>query len=335
MAGFFCAQSGPGEESMVYLFHGEDALACEEALEKLRQAEIPAEAADLAVTRLEGATLSIASLIEHCAAAPLLSPRRLIIIEGIAGRLEKNAEPHLAQQLREYLPHLARTTTLVFRERSRLGPKHPLVALVAACGQVQEFAPRRGRDLSRWIAEQVRRAGAEITPAACDLLAATGGSEAMALHHEIEKLVIYVGPQGQIDEHLVSELASEAHLSDIFALVDAIGQRRRARAMLELRRLLQAGQHPLYLLAMVVRQFRLLLQVKAIPAGDRQPDQVARILGVHPFVAEKTIAQAQPFRRQELERTYHRLVQADQEIKTGQHEDEVALELAIVDVTGG
>lgn len=320
---------------MVYLFHGEDAFACEQALGHLLQAEIPAAAADLAVTRLDGNTLTIAALIEHCAAAPLLSPRRAIIVEGLAGRLEqKVAAATLLKQLQDYLPGLPESTILVFRERSALPARHALVALVSRIGQVREFSPPRGRELSRWIAEQVRREGAEITPAGCDLLAATCGTDPAVLHHEIEKLVSYVGPQGRIEEHLVSELASAGRLSDIFALVDAIGQRRRARAMLELHRLCQAGQHPLAILGMVVRQFRLILQVKAIPAGERQPEQVARILGVHPYVAEKAITQGQSFRREELERIYHRLLQADREIKTGQHEGEVALELAIVEITG-
>ena len=319
---------------MVYLIHGEDSFACEQALANLQQAEIPSAVVDLAVTRLDGTTLTIATLIEHCAAAPFLSPRRLVIVEGLAGRLEKGQSGALLKQLQDYLPRLSESTLLVFRERSALSSRHPLVVLVGKFGQVKEFSPPRGRELSRWIAEQVRREGAEITPAACDLLAATSGSDPATLHHEIEKLVSYVGPQGQIDETLVGELASAGRLSDIFALVDAIGQRRRARAMLELRRLLQAGQHPLYILSMVVRQFRLLLQVKGIPAGERQPEQVARLLGVHPYVAEKTIAQGQSFRREELERIYHRLLHADHEIKTGRHEDEMALELAIVEVTG-
>lgn len=331
MAGFLCARR---EDSMVYLFHGEDSFACEHALANLQQAEIPAAVADLAVTRLDGATLTIPALIEHCAAAPFLSPRRLVIVDGLAGRLEKGQPNTLLKPLQDYLPRLPESTILVFRERSALPARHPLVALVAKVGQVREFGPPRGRELSRWIAEQVRQEGAEITPAACDLLAATSGGDPATLHHEIEKLVSYVGPQGRIDEALVGELASAGRLSDIFALVDAIGQRRRARAMLELHRLLQAGQHPLYILSMVVRQFRLLLQVKGIPAGERQPEQVARILGVHPYVAEKAIAQGQSFHREELEQIYHRLVRADQEIKTGRHEDEVALELAIVEVTG-
>lgn len=319
---------------MVYLFHGEDLVAAEEALDRLLREKVPPEVWELAVSRLEGETLAPATLIEHCQALPFLSPCRAVIVEGLGKRLEQKEGESFLSTLRDFLPRLPSTTLLIFRERVRLSATHPLVALVRPLGEVQEFTPPKGRDLSLWIAQEVRRQGAEITPAACDLLAATVGTDTAILRREVEKLAIYVGPQGRIDERLVAELASEARLSDIFALVDAIGQRRRARAMLELRRLLQAGQHPLYILSMIVRQFRLLLEVKGLPPGDRRPEQVARILGLHPFVAEKVVAQAQRLQREELQRIYSRLVEVDREIKTGRRDGEVALELAVVEVAG-
>lgn len=319
---------------MVYLFHGEDLVAAEEALDRLLREKVPPEVWDLAVSHLEGETLTPATLIEHCLALPFLSPCRAVIVEGLAKRLEQKEGEAFLSRLRDFLPRLPSATLLIFRERARLAATHPLVALVRPLGEVREFMPPKGRDLSLWIAQEVRRQGAEITLAACDLLAATVGTDTAVLRREVEKLVIYVGPQGTIDERLVAELASEARLSDIFALVDAIGQRRRARAMLELRRLLQAGQHPLYILSMIVRQFRLLLEVKGLPPGERRPEQVARILGLHPFVAEKVVSQAQKLQREELERIYSRLVEVDREIKTGRRDGEVALELAVVEVAG-
>ncbi|MGB9722297.1 MAG: DNA polymerase III subunit delta [Chloroflexia bacterium] len=320
---------------MVYLFHGEDLVAAEESLKRLLQEKVPPEFWEPAISRLDGETLSPAVLIEHCQALPFLSPCRAVIVEGLGKRLEqKGAGEAFLAHLRDFLPRLSPNTLLIFRERVRLAATHPLVALVRPLGEVREFTPPRGRDLSLWIAQEVRRQGAEITPAACDLLASTVGTDTAVLRHEVEKLVLYVGPQGRIDERLVAELASEARLSDIFALVDAIGQRRRARAMLELRRLLQAGQHPLYILSMIVRQFRLLLEVKGLPAGERRPEQVARVLGLHPFVAEKVVVQAQRLSREELESIYRRLVEVDREIKTGRRDGEVALELAVVEVAG-
>lgn len=318
---------------MIYLFHGEDRVGCEEALAALRQEVLPSEGADLAFIQLDGEELSVAALIEHCQALPFLSPRRLVVVVGLAGRLERKGGD-LLQQLADYLPHLAPTTVLVFREPRALPADHPLVALVRQVGQVREFAPPRERELPAWVARRVRLEGAEITPAACELLVEAVGNDTGVLLREIEKLVAHVGPQGKIDERLVAELASGARLSDVFALVDALGRRRRARALVELRRLLQAGEHPLGVLAMVARQFRLLWQTKGLPAGSQHAEEAARALRVPRFVAEKLLEQARLFRQEELERIYERLVEADREIKTGQRDGEVVLELLVVELGG-
>ncbi len=318
---------------MIYLLHGEDRVACEEALAQLRREVLPSEGADFAFTQLDGEELSVAELIEHCQALPFLSPRRLVVVVGLAGRLERKGSD-LLQRLAEYLPHLAPTTVLVFREPRALPADHPLVALVQRVGQVREFALPRDRELPAWIARRVRLEGAEITPAACELLVAAVGNDTAILLREIEKLVAYVGPQGRIDERLVAELASGARLSDVFALVDALGHRRRARALVELRRLLQAGEHPLAILAMVARQFRLLWQTKGLPTGSQHAEEVARTLRVPRFVAEKLLEQARLFRQEELQRIYERLVEADREVKTGQREGEVVLELLVVEIAG-
>lgn len=320
---------------MIYLLHGDDVMASEEALRQLLAEAVPPAALDLALTRLDGAGLSTAALIEHCEALPFLSPKRVVVVEGLAGRLEskgRGQEPGLLKQLRDYLPRMAGTTVLILRERAALAANHPLVITVSKLGEVREFNPPRGRELSRWIAQQAQREGCEITPAAADLLAATAGTDAAVLRQEVAKLATYVGTQGRIDERLVAELASAGRLSDIFGLVDAIGLRRRAQAMVELRRLLDAGQHPLYILTMVVRQFRLLLLVRALPAGERRPESAARALRLHPYVADKIVTQSQAFRREDLEQIYHRLVAAEQEIKTGKRDGEVALELLVAEV---
>jgi DNA polymerase-3 subunit delta len=325
-----------GEGVVVYLFHGEDTVACEEALAEIQREAVPADLLDLALTRLEGEGLSVGTLIEHCDALPFLSPKRLVIVERLAAQITKSGgrSSSFYKGLQEYLPRMAQTTILILRERDRLPRKHPLISLIDEVGRVREFTPPRGRKLAAWIGQQVRREGAEITPAAANLLAATVGTESAILLREIEKLVTYVGPEGKIEERLVAELSSDAQLDNIFDLVDAIGLRRRGRALVELQRLFQAGQHPLYILAMVVRQFRLLLQVKGLPSGDRRPDQAARTLKIHPFVAEKVVSQARLFRAGELSRVYGRLVETDREIKTGQRDAEVALELLVVEVTG-
>jgi len=60
---------------------------------------------------------------------------------------------------------------------------------------------------------------------------------------------------------------------------------------------------------------------------------VARALGVHPFVAEKTTQQAQRFSIESLEAIYHRLLNIDEEVKTSQITLDLAMDTLVVELT--
>jgi DNA polymerase III delta subunit len=60
---------------------------------------------------------------------------------------------------------------------------------------------------------------------------------------------------------------------------------------------------------------------------------VARALGVHPFVAEKTAGQAARFSIEALENIYRKLLGIDEMVKTGQFTLDLALDALIVELT--
>ena len=85
---------------------------------------------------------------------------------------------------------------------------------------------------------------------------------------------------------------------------------------------------------MIVRQFRLLIQVKELQEDTLPPDAIARQLGLHPFVAKKIGEQSRNFSLAQLETIYRRLLDIDVEIKTGQTSDVLALDLLVAGLAG-
>ena len=85
---------------------------------------------------------------------------------------------------------------------------------------------------------------------------------------------------------------------------------------------------------MVVRQFRLLIQAREILDGRGNQNDVARALGVHPFVAEKAAQQAARFSIESLESIYRRLLKIDEGVKTSQVTLDLALDTLVVELAG-
>jgi DNA polymerase-3 subunit delta len=323
---------------MFYVFHGPDELSRTEALAKLRDQMGDPSLAELNTTVLDGDSLTLGQLREVCDALPFMSDRRLVIVHNYLTRLggggKRKGGP--LDDLVDYLPTMPDSVRLIFVEAEALPKKHPVLKLAEKHekGHVQAFGgPGRG-ELTGWVATRVEAKGATIERPAADALAVAVGDDLRLLDSEIEKLAIYVGDERPITADDVGLLVPYAGTANVFAMVDAIGRRDGRTALRLLHKLLDENAAPLYLLSMIVRQFRILIQVKELSAGGLASSTIAKRAGLHPFVAEKAGRQAMNFSMGQLEVIYARLLETDLAIKTGQVEDVLALDTLVAALCG-
>lgn len=321
-----------------YVFHGADEFTRAETLADFKRRLGPPDTVDLNTTLLDGRNLTLAELRYACDAIPFLAEKRLVIVKGLLTRLtpRKGQELSTAQKeylaaLTDYLPRLPETTRLVFVEDGPLPAKHPILQLAQReeRGYVKRFDPPDAKALPRWIAKRVRRHGGEIEPQAARQLAALVGADLRLLDQEIAKLVTYTNAKRPITKADVEAVVPYAQTAVVFDLVDALGRRDGRTAAQTLHRLLDAGEHPLGLLAMIARQFRLLIQVKELKAQGSSSRDIAQTLKLHPFPARKLHNQATHFTAAQLEKVYRHLLDTDVAIKSGEIEAEVALDLLV------
>ncbi len=324
-----------------YIFHGADEFTRAETLADFKRRLGPPDTVDLNTTIMGGGTLTLAKLRHACDAIPFLAEKRLVIVEGLLTRLAPRKDRELSTSQRElltaladYLPRLPETTRLVFIEDKPLPARHSMLRLAQReeRGYVKRFDPPDAKVLPRWIEKRVRKYGGEIEPQAAQQLAAVVGTDLRLLDQEIIKLVTYTqSPTGgqAITIADIEAVVPYAQAAVVFDLVDALGRRDGRTAAQTLHRLLDAGEHPLMLLAMIVRQFRLLIQVKELKAGGSTPHDIAKALRLHPFPARKLHTQATHFTAAQLEAVYRHLLDTDVAIKTGKIDPEVALDLLV------
>jgi DNA polymerase-3 subunit delta len=324
---------------MYYVFHGDDEFSLSEALTRLKDRMGDPEMVDINTTALNGRTVDLSELIHACDAVPFLGERRLVVVERMLERFDprkggrSEADQVLLDGLRDYLGHLPDTTRLIFVETKTLHGNNPILrqAQRASDAYVEEFGVPNPRTIAGWITHRVKGKGAEIQSGAAVALSAYAGDDLRLLDQEIEKLLTYTNRR-PITEADVRRLVPAATESDIFAMVDALGQRKGDAALMRLHELLEAGESPIYLLYMITRQFRILTQVKELLRQGVPAPTVASRLSLHPFVAKKAQAQAKNFSLEQLANAYRRILGADEAIKTGKLDAELALDLLVADL---
>ncbi|MFN3491944.1 MAG: DNA polymerase III subunit delta, partial [Anaerolineales bacterium] len=197
--------------------------------------------------------------------------------------------------------------------------------------KTQAFFLPKQRDMTGWILNEAKNQNGKIEPAAASKLAEMVGVDTRQAGMEIAKLLAYVNWQRPVRTSDVEAVCIVTSQQSVFDFVDALSQGNGKAAQKLLHRLLE-NEDPFSLWGMVVRQFRLLIQAREILDGRGNKDDVARALGVHPYVAEKTTGQAARFSIESLENIYHRLLKIDEQVKTSQVTLDLALDTLIVEL---
>lgn len=316
---------------MFYIFHGDDTHTQQETLTTLISKMGDPSMLDLNTTRLES-NVSFAELQQAAGAIPFLASVRLVIVKAL---LSTKPAPAFIEQLVHYLPQMPETTRLFFLETKALPAKHPLIKLAEKeeTGYVKKFSRPEGSALERWIRDQVAVRHGRIQPRAVHLLAGNLGGNLEMLANEVEKLVLYKGEGEEITTEDVTLLSPYAAEANIFDLVDALGNRNSKKAALLLQQKFSEGTDPFYLFSMIIRQFRLLIQVKELAETGKRPLAISQELKLHNFVVGKLYQQGQGFSLAQLEQIYRHLLDIDVGVKTGRHDMVTALNLLVAALT--
>lgn len=181
-----------------------------------------------------------------------------------------------------------------------------------AGGVAKSFEPLTGKQLENWLAKEAEGLEVNIKPPVLSRLVEWVGKDSWRLRLELEKLASYSKAKGEKEIALtaVELLVTKPLEQNIFAAIDALGNRQRGQAITLLARELEAGADPFRVFSMFVYQFRNLLSVK-----DNNGKAPA---GMHPYVFKKISEQASRFTLAELKQKFTRLAEADLLIKSGQ-----------------
>ena len=334
-----------------YLVHGPDEFASAEFVAGLKSKLGDPGLAELNTTLFDGRSVTLPEVRAVTEALPFLAPRRLVVVDGWLTRLlgkpaadadaarddDGDARPSGGREalaaLLDYLPHLPASTALVCVEKRELPARNPVLraAQSSEWGYVKFFDLRKGAALVSWIRARAKTEGGEFSREAAEALAELE-TDPRSLGQEIVKLLTYVNFSRPVKLDDVQALTPAGGEANIFHLVDDMGLRRPNAALRELHHLLEAHE-PLYVLSMIVRQYRLLLQVREQLEQGAGEAEISQALGLRPWVAGKLAAQARQSSLDDLERIYRRLLDYDVDIKTGQVEPATALDTLVSGLT--
>lgn len=318
----------------LYFLFGNDEFAISRRLKELETDFDDPTSADMNTARLDARSMSENDLNTAVNAMPFLAKRRLVLLANPSSKY--NNAPSRKKFL-EFIGNAPDTTRIVMYEsvEPRDVNKHWLIKWAEKGDkkmQTKAFMLPKPWEMTGWIVNETKNQNGQIEPRAAEMLRDMVGVDTRQAGMEIAKLLAYVNWARPVKVEDVESVCIVTSQQSVFDFVDALSNGNGKDAQYLLHRLLES-EDPFSLWGMVVRQFRLLLQAREILDGRGNKDDVARALGVHPFVAEKTTGQAVHFSVETLEAIYHRLLRIDEGVKTGQLTLDLALDTLVVELT--
>ena len=150
------------------------------------------------------------------------------------------------------------------------------------------------------------------------------------IEKELEKLVCYTYGRTVIEMEDVEAVCCGQTTNQIFAMVDAIAKKEQKKALELYYDLVALKEPPMRILFLIVRQFQILLQVKTLAKKGYDSKTIAKKAGVPEFALRKNMEQAKHFQLPQVLQAIRDGVQAEEDIKTGKMDVQLAVELLIV-----
>jgi len=289
----------------------------------------------------EGTKLECGPVLQSACSFPFLGEKRMVIVRDLVSTVKADA----VKTWLEGFGRIPESTIVIFwetEEPKKLEKKTLFKKLIAAStgsaskqGNVHfyPFPELQGRELNEWIRMRVKHVGGTISRSAVDILAARVGSDLWQMHGEIGKLVGFADGT-EITVEMVENLVRASFEGQIFALIDAVSRKQTATALRMLREERSSGANDFYLMTMLARQVRVLIGARSLldenPYASKQG--LADAMGVHPFVAQKALAQAKGFRLEDLMHAHDLLFEFDRGMKSGRIDADMAVDLVTVDL---
>ncbi len=312
----------------LYLICGSDTPKVRRAVARLRKRVHDETASDLNIFVYDGRATRAAALLDEVQTPTFALGTRLLLVFD-ADRWPAADRDRVADYLADPAPD-----TCVALVGESFKKTERLTKLVEKRKAVLRYDLPRRFELPDWVRERAQARKLRLGRAEAQHLVDRVGSDPETLESEIDKLALYTGGEHVTVED-IDEVCVQSLEATIFQLMDAVGRRDARGAFRALEILYSRGEDQYGVFYMLLRHVRQLRTLTDLPSGIPSAE-VARILGVAPFRAQKLVEQRGNFDRRDLGRALVALADAEGQMKgKAQYEPKLALEIALARLIGG
>jgi len=302
-------EGGPGP----YLLLGDNGLDREEIARRVVE-ELTPEATrpfNYDVFHADERECSAEAIATATAAYPVIADVRVVVVRGL-----EDARDELGAELARLASGpLDGTVLLMLGEK--LDGRRKWAATLLKASRTFTLAAPKGRAFTAWLRRRATRHGVQLADGAAEMLAEYVGADVYRAASEVEKLALYVAPRETVEVEDVEAVVGITREDTVYNLTDRIAELNAGGALAIAHRMVQADQHPAYLVGMIVRYWERLRVATDLIQHGREKELGALTGENRPFILNKYLSQARLLRRERVRMGFRLALAAESAIKGG------------------
>ena len=323
-----------GQVNLVYLVQGKEPYLQELARKVFLETIVAPEDQDLNVGRFNMEEVSIQTAIQDAESVPFFGERRLVLIDHpsfFTGEKEKKSMDHQLERLQAYLENPMESSVMVFfAPYDKLDQRKKIVKQLKKVAVLLDASELTERDVKQYIQDSLRNHQYTSQEEALETLLVKTQYSLTNSMKELDKLMIASIDSKMIPLELVESLVAKTLEQNIFELGESILKKEGVKALQIYHDMLLQKEDPLKMNAILLGQFRLLLQVSYLKREGYQEPEIQKTLGVHPYRVKIALQQSRRFGLPLLEKAFMQLVDTEYALKTSVGIKEMQLEWFIL-----
>ena len=329
----FLSQISKDTPAPIYLFLGEEYFFLDSCLTALRKATLEESAETFNYDCIFGEDTDAQEILTLCETLPVFATRRLVAVKHIDKLRVRPLEA-----LQSYVRNPVSSTCLALIG-TKLDGRSTATRTLRESSVVVECHPLTTGDIPHWVKQYSAAIGLRLDKPGIDLITSACRRDLYTLKHELDKLATYVAPNTNATVTDVQTLLDGEPIDSVFEICNALGRHDPASALRIMRTILEAGEPPLRLLALLTSQFRHLWKVQSLTQNENgprlTPDALAKITGLSPFRVRTLLGQVAQFSTADLRSAFSRIAEVDSRLKGfGGQTPKIVLESLVLSLCG-
>ena len=323
-----------GNLKELYLILGQERYFIEKIKEKLFENTLDEDSRDLNFISFDMEENTINDAVYEASSLPFFGNKKLVFVENpyfLTGKRVKNALNHQMEEFEDYLKQPADFTVFVlFAPYEKLDRRKKITKLIEKNAKIINVSEVQGTNASRYIKELAQDKGYHFTKESFQLFTERTDNKLSAMMHELDKLFLYHKDTKEITKESVAQLITRTFEQNVFELNHLVLTSQVEASISLYQDLLIQKEEPIKIVALLISQFRRLLQVKILSRQGYQQGEIAKILKSHPYPIKLALKDVSKYNKELLSEALHYLIDADYKMKTGQIDHELQVELFIM-----